>query len=149
MEAVWDIQKIQDTLPQKYPFLFVDRVIAINEEEKSITCLKEVSINDYFFQGHFPGNPVMPGVIIIEALAQASILLYAALRPVEAGKKPDYFLGKVDAKFFSPVRVGDQLMLEVKAEKLLSKGGIVTAEAKVDGETVTSARIVFGVKPRE
>jgi beta-hydroxyacyl-ACP dehydratase FabZ len=146
MEDIWDIKKIQKVLPQKYPFLFIDKVLEINEKEGKITCLKNVTTNDYFFEGHFPGNPVMPGAIIIEAMAQASIIGFAALKPEVAEKNPIYFLGKVEAKFFKPVSVGDQLVLEVHREKLLSNAGIVKAFAKVNNEIVAEARIVFGVK---
>jgi 3-hydroxyacyl-[acyl-carrier-protein] dehydratase len=145
MQEAWDIKKIQEVLPQKYPFLFVDKVLEINREEGKIICLKNVTANDYFFEGHFPGQPIMPGVIIIEALAQASILGYAALHPEIAAKKPGYFLGKVEAKFSKIVKVGDQLILEVRKEKLLKNAGIVKAQAKVDNEIVAEARIAFGV----
>ncbi len=146
METIWDISKIQEILPQRYPFLFIDKVIDINKKKKKVTCLKEVSINDSFFQGHFPNKPVMPGVIIIEAMAQASIVLYAVLKPHIAEKKPDYYLGKVQAKFKKPVIPGDQLILEVQGEKVLDSSGIVKAYAKVGSDIVAEAQIVFGVK---
>jgi 3-hydroxyacyl-[acyl-carrier-protein] dehydratase len=81
MPEAWDIKKIQEILPQKYPFLFIDKVLEIDREQGKIICLKNVTANDYFFVGHFPDRPIMPGVIIIEAMAQASILGYAALYP--------------------------------------------------------------------
>lgn len=145
MELDWDINKIQEILPQKYPFLFIDRVLEIDGAKGKVVCLKNVTINDYYFAGHFPGNPIMPGAIIIEAMAQASILLYAALKPDVAEKHPDYYLGKVEAKFHKPVRPGAQLILEVNREKILGKGGIVKAVAKVNEEVVAVAQIVFGV----
>jgi 3-hydroxyacyl-[acyl-carrier-protein] dehydratase len=148
METSWDINKILKILPQKYPFLFIDKVLEINDKEKKVTCLKNVTINDYFFAGHFPGNPIMPGALIIEALAQASIVLYAVLKPAIAEKHPDYYLGKVEAKFLKPVKVGDRLILEAHGEKILDKGGVVKSVAKVNGECVTEAYIVFGVKPK-
>ncbi|MDD5237575.1 MAG: 3-hydroxyacyl-ACP dehydratase FabZ, partial [Candidatus Omnitrophica bacterium] len=126
-----------------------DSVIDINKQEKKVACLKNVTINDYFFEGHFPNNPVMPGALIIEAMAQASIILYAVLKPGVAEKHPDYYLGKVEAKFLKPVRVGDQLILEVSGEKILGNAGIVKAQAKVLNEIVAEAEIVFGVKPKE
>jgi 3-hydroxyacyl-[acyl-carrier-protein] dehydratase len=146
MEPVWDINKIQAILPQKYPFLFIDSVLEINEKERKVVCLKNVTINDYYFAGHFPDNPVMPGAIIIEAMAQASIVLYAVLKPAQAAKHPDYYLGKVEAKFKQPVRAGDQLILEVTGEKILDNAGIVSAVAKVGNEDVAEAQITFGVK---
>ncbi len=149
METYWDINKIQEILPQKYPFLFVDAVLELNQKARKAICLKNVTINDYFFEGHFPGNPIMPGVLIIEAMAQSSILLYAALKPEIARKKPDFYLGKVEAKFKKPVRVGDQLLIEVSGEKLMDKGGAIKAVARVKGEVVSEAEILFGVKPRD
>ncbi|MCX5703075.1 MAG: 3-hydroxyacyl-ACP dehydratase FabZ [Candidatus Omnitrophica bacterium] len=149
MEPIWNIDKIQAILPQRYPFLFIDSVLEINEKEKRVVCAKNVSINDYFFEGHFSGNPVMPGVIIIEAMAQASIILFAALKPNLAAKHPDYYLGKVETKFKKPVVPGDRLILEVSAEKILNNAGIVKAVARVDNETVAEARITFGVKAKE
>jgi 3-hydroxyacyl-[acyl-carrier-protein] dehydratase len=145
MPEAWDIKKIQEILPQKYPFLFIDKVLEIDREQGKIICLKNVTANDYFFVGHFPDRPIMPGVIIIEAMAQASILGYAALYPDIAAQKPGYFLGKVEAKFSQIVKVGDQLVLEVQKEKLLKNAGVVKALAKVDSKIVAEARIAFGV----
>ena len=144
----WNIEKIKEILPQRPPFLFVDRVLEIDAEEGKITCLKNVTINDYFFRGHFPDRPIMPGVIMIEALAQASIILFAVLKPDVAAKHPDYLFGKVEAKFSRIVTPGDKLILEVVKRKILNSGGIVSAKALVDNETAVSAQITFGVKPR-
>ena len=146
MATQWDIQKIQEILPQKYPFLFVDKVLEADVASASITCLKNLTINDYFFAGHFPGNPIMPGVLMIEALAQASILLFAVIKPEIAKTNPDFYLGRVEAKFLHPATVGDQLILKIKGEKILSNAGIVKAEALVNDKVVVQAQIVFGVK---
>lgn len=146
MDAVWDIKKIQKILPQRYPFLFIDRVTEIDKQKGKVTCIKNVTINDYFLRGHFPGQPVMPGAIIIEAMAQASIVLYAVLKPKIAEKHPDYFLGKIEAKFKKPVKVGDILVLEVAIKKIIDTGAIVEAFAKVNTEVTAQAQISFGVK---
>jgi 3-hydroxyacyl-[acyl-carrier-protein] dehydratase len=146
METLWSPEQIQQVLPYRYPFLFIDKVLEINIPEKRVVCLKNVSITEYFFKGHFPGNPVMPGVIIIEALAQASIVLYASSKPEEAKKHPIYFLGKVESKFKKPVFPGDELFLEIQGEKMINTAGIVTAYAKVNDEIIAEARITFGVK---
>lgn len=145
MEGIWDINKIQEILPQRYPFLFIDRVVSVDEKESKITCLKNFTANDYFFTGHFPGKPVVPGVIIIEAMAQASILGFSVTKPEIANKHPIYYLGKIEAKFRRAVTVGDQLVIEVKKEKIVNNAGVVTAVAKVNGEVATEAKIMFGV----
>jgi 3-hydroxyacyl-[acyl-carrier-protein] dehydratase len=147
-----DIQaknKVTEILPQRYPFLFIDRVLEFNKKEGKIICLKNLTVNEYFFSGHFPGNPIMPGVVIIEAMAQASILLFAGLKPEIAEKKPQYFLGKVEAKFLKTVIPGDQLILEICKEKILAGGGIVTAQARVKQTPVAKAKISFGVKIKD
>ena len=88
----------------------------------------------------------MPGVLIIEAMAQSSIILFASLKPEIARLKPDYYLGKVEAKFLKPVNVGDVLILEVEGEKILDNVGVVKAEAKVNNESVAQAKLTFAVK---
>jgi 3-hydroxyacyl-[acyl-carrier-protein] dehydratase len=146
MESIWSIEKIQEVLPHRYPFLFIDKVLKISAKEKKVACLKNVTINDYYFQGHFPGKPVMPGVIIIEAMAQASIVLFASLKPEIAARHPDYLLGKVEAKFKKPVTPGAELILEVVGEKLINTAGVVKAWAKVNDEIAAEAQITFGVR---
>ncbi len=149
MESVWDIDKIKSILPQRYPFLFIDKVVEIDPEHSRIVCLKNVSINDYFFEGHFPGTPVLPGALIIEAMAQASILLYAMLKPENVEKKPLYLLGAVEAKFKNPVKVGDQLFLESQRKKITDTAGIVSAIARAGDVIAARADISFGVQFKE
>lgn len=146
METPWGIEKIQEILPQRYPFLFVDKVVSFDKDSQKIACLKNVSINDYFFKGHFPSKPIMPGVIIAEALAQSAILLFALLKPELKNKDADYYLGGVDIKFKNPVYAGDQLILEVKAEKVLGTGGIVSVQAKVGEKVAAKGTILLGIK---
>jgi len=139
-------KKISELLPQAYPFVFIDKILSIDIENKRIRCLKNVSGNESYLQGHFPGNPVMPGVLIVEAMAQASILMFNALKPAVAAGKPDYFLGKVEARFLHPVRPGDQLIIEATAEKIIDTGGIVKVTAVAGQATAAEAKIFFGVK---
>ena len=146
MESIWNIKKIQSILPHRYPFLFIDKVVEINKEKKSVICLKNVTINDYYFKGHFPGNPVMPGVIMIEAMAQASIILYATQKPDLAARKPIYYLGKVEAKFKNIVVPGDELLLEVEGVKMINTAGIVRSKARVGDNIAVEASMSFGVK---
>ena len=115
-----DIERIMAMLPHRYPFLLVDRVLE-HVPGKSLRAIKNVSVNEPFFQGHFPGHPVMPGVLIIEALAQASGLLVFLSTPKHE-KQPMYYLVKVDkAKFVQIVVPGDQLVLEVELKRMLRR----------------------------
>ena len=137
-----DIYKILKLLPHRYPFLLVDRVVEI-EKGKRIKALKNVSINEPFFSGHFPARPVMPGVLMLEALAQAAGLLSFDM----LGEAPDentvfYFVGIDNARFKRPVEPGDQLILEVELDRI--KGGIYKFKgvARVDGEVACEAEIM-------
>ena len=140
--AVLDIHRILKLLPHRYPFLLVDRVIEF-ERDKRIKALKNVTINEPFFNGHFPHRPVMPGVLMIEALAQtAALLSFESL-----GEAPDedtvvYFLGIDGARFKRPVEPGDQLILEVSLDR--HKSGIFkfNACAKVGEDIATEASLM-------
>lgn len=135
-----DIQKIQSLLPHRYPFLLVDRVIEC-EPGKRLVGIKNVTVNEPFFQGHFPSKPVMPGVLLIEALAQATGLL--AMESAEVEKEAIYYLVGVDkARFKSPVVPGDQVHLEVEVIKTRREIWVFSAVAKVDGKVVASAEIM-------
>ena len=137
---VMDIQKIQSLLPHRYPFLLVDRVIEC-EPGKRLVGIKNVTVNEPFFQGHFPSKPVMPGVLLIEALAQATGLL--AMESAEVEKEAIYYLVGVDkARFKSPVVPGDQVHLEVEVIKTRREIWVFSAVAKVDGKVVASAEIM-------
>ena len=142
-----DIHQILQYLPHRYPFLLVDRVLDVVPGER-ITALKNVSINEPFFPGHYPHHPVMPGVLIIEALAQtAAILSFKTM-----GDKPDdqsvyYFVGIDNARFKRPVSPGDQLIFEVSISA--NKRGIwkFAAVAKVDGQVAAEADLMCTVRP--
>lgn len=140
-DTVLEATAIMKYLPHRYPFLLIDRIIQCTPGEQ-ITAIKNVTMNEPFFQGHFPGNPVMPGVLIIEAMAQAggvlSHLSEAGLKP-----RPLYYLAGVDdARFRRPVMAGDQLEIVVGKEKVRSGMWRYACEAFVDGQTAVSARIL-------
>lgn len=135
-----DIQKIQSLLPHRYPFLLVDRVID-SEPGKRLVAIKNVTINEPFFQGHFPNKPVMPGVLLIEAMAQATGLL--AMESVDVPQDAIYYLVGVDkARFKRPVVPGDQLVFEVEVLKRKREIWVFDAVAKVDEKVVASAEIM-------
>ena len=137
-----DAERIAATLPHRYPFLLVDRVIELTPNER-IVALKNVTLNEPFFQGHFPNHPVMPGVLIVEALAQASGLLIGLSAPPNRDRDVLYYLAKVDdARFLRPVVPGDQLRLEVQLKRLIRGMGIFTARAAVDGNPVASCELM-------
>jgi len=137
-----DIHEILEHLPHRYPFLLVDRVVEL-EVGKSIHAYKNVTINEPFFVGHFPHHPVMPGVLIMEALAQAAgILSFKTM-----GEKPDpnsvfYFVGIDDARFKKPVMPGDQLHLHVEILRQMRGIRKYKAEARVDGQIVAEAGLM-------
>lgn len=139
-------EEIRSLLPQKYPFLFIDRVVEFVEGKK-IVCVKNVSGNEPVFVGHFPDFAIMPGVLIIEAMAQASIILFRkSLSTQQIDKNTVFLLASVNnARFTKPVFPGDQLFIEIIVEKIVSKGAIVQATVKVDEKTVAKASLTFGI----
>jgi 3-hydroxyacyl-[acyl-carrier-protein] dehydratase len=136
-----DVIAIQKLLPHRYPFLLVDRVVAF-EPSKSIACLKNVTVNEPFFQGHFPGQPVMPGVLLIEALAQAGGLLTHLSAITDSGGKVFYLVKVDNAKFSRMVVPGDQLALCVSLKRTIRNMALFEGVAKVDGEQVACAEIL-------
>ncbi len=136
-----------EILPQGHPFVFVDKVLEL-EAGKRILCQKNLTISEPCFEGHFPDTPLFPGVLIIEAMAQSSIILF---RKSEEGKVADdqvFVLGSVKSHFFHPVFPGDILLIEVTVEKLISKAAIVSCEVRLDGTRVAKATLTFGVTPK-
>jgi 3-hydroxyacyl-[acyl-carrier-protein] dehydratase len=138
--TVIDAKGIMDVLPHRYPFLLIDRISAVKPGE-SITALKNVTINEPAFQGHFPGRPIMPGVLIIEAMAQAGgVLSHVTLGDVDP--KPLFFLASVkNARFRQTVLPGDQLLLQVDVEKVKRGIWFYKCSASVDGQVVVTADI--------
>ncbi len=134
-------EQIMRLLPHRYPFLLVDKVIAI-EPGKSIRAVKNVTINEPFFPGHFPGHPVMPGVLILEALAQTSGLLVMLSAEQNARDQLFYFAKIDNARFNQIVRPGDQLILEATLNRMRMGMGQFTTRALVDGKEVASAEMM-------
>ncbi len=145
---IWDKEKIKTVLPHREPFLFIDEVIEIDGTNR-VVAVKNIRNNEDFFEGHFPGKPFMPGVLIIEALAQTSIVLYSVCKPEITKSHPDYYLGKVKAEFLFPVFPGDKLILETSNVKITDEAGVVDALAKVGDKTVAKASLIFGIKKNE
>lgn len=144
----FDVEAIQAMLPHRFPFLMVDRVLAC-EPGKSLRALKNVTVNEPFFEGHFPGHPVMPGVLIIEAMAQAAGLLVQISAPprVEGEEQPIFYLVKVDKARFNRIVVpGDQLLFEVELLRTLRNMGLYACRAMVDGKEVASAEMLCARK---
>lgn len=139
-----DIQEIKKIIPHRFPFLLVDKVIELTPNEK-LVAIKNVSVNEEFFVGHFPDEKIMPGVLIIEAMAQAACVYFYYSKNL-VGKKLIYYLGKVTVRFFAPVVPGDQLRMEVTTVRLLAKMGIVKTQSFVKENLVAEAEIVFSVK---
>ncbi|OQZ02264.1 MAG: hypothetical protein B6D34_11505 [Candidatus Brocadia sp. UTAMX1] len=138
-------EEIRSLLPQKYPFLFIDKAIEF-EEGKRIVCVKNVSGNEPVFVGHFPDFAIMPGVLIIEAMAQASIILFKKSLSAQNTKDSVFLLASVNnARFTKPIFPGDQLLIEILIEKIVSKGAIIQASVMVEEKTVAKANLTFGI----
>ena len=146
MEKKGDILEIMNLLPHRYPFLLVDKINEF-QEGKSIICQKNVSFNEPFFNGHFPGYPVMPGVLILEALAQASgLLVFKTPKSCPPNESLYLFVGIDKARFKRQVIPGDQIILEVIMTKNKQGFAIFSATATVDSEVAASAELMCGFK---
>ncbi len=141
METVYDIRKIMELLPHRYPFILVDRIVEMVPDER-IVGLKNVTINEPFFQGHFPGAPIMPGVLIIEAMAQVGAILVNVSRSEEKRKELIYFMGIDKARFRKPVVPGDQLIFEIIPVKRRANVFKMSGKATVDGTLVAEAEVM-------
>jgi 3-hydroxyacyl-[acyl-carrier-protein] dehydratase len=148
-QAPVNIEAILDLLPHRYPFLLVDRVLAYHlEDTPRIRALKNVTMNEPFFQGHFPGHPVMPGVLILEAMAQAAGCLAHLAREADGSEDQLYYLVKIDKARFNKIVVpGDQLIFEVEQKRLMRGMGLYEATTFVDGQRVASAELLCAARP--
>ena len=138
-----DVRKILELLPHRYPFMLVDRILEVQGTEK-IVGLKNVTFNEGFFQGHFPGHPVMPGVLIVEAMAQTGGMLLMEQIP-EREKKTVYFMSLDNVKFRKPVVPGDQLRMEVTMVQFRGKVAKMKGVAMVEGKVVAEAEMMAGI----
>lgn len=142
----FDIQEILGFLPHRYPFLLIDRVVEF-EPTKRLVAIKNVTINEPFFQGHFPGYPIMPGVLVVEAMAQAGGMIMMAELP-DRDRKLVVFTGIERAKFRRPVTPGDQLRIEVEVLSMRTRAGRIQGRAMVDGKLACEATLTCQVVPR-
>ncbi|MBE0427151.1 MAG: 3-hydroxyacyl-ACP dehydratase FabZ [Nitrospirae bacterium] len=147
-----DFEQIKKLIPQRFPFIMIDKVLEV-EPGKHAVSVKNVSGNDIFFLGHFPDIAIMPGVAIIEAMAQTAIIMFAVGQKENNPSsppfsKPIYFLGSVKARFYHPVVPGDQLKINAVNVKSLPTGAYVSAEAFVNDKKVSEAELVFSVKEK-
>ena len=137
-----EADEIEQIIPHRYPMLLVDRVLEI-EEGKSAVAVKNVTANEWFFEGHFPGQKIMPGVLIVEALAQTAAV--CLLKGTDSGGKSPLFAGIESMRFRRPVRPGDQLRLEFTLEKLRGPIGKGHVRASVDGQLAAEGTITFAL----
>jgi 3-hydroxyacyl-[acyl-carrier-protein] dehydratase len=145
---IMDIEQVMQYLPHRYPFLLIDRVTEM-ELGKTVTAIKNVTINEPFFPGHFPGSPVMPGVLILEAMAQAAALLSFKTKgyaPEDIGVV--YFAGIDGARFKKPVTPGDQLVLKVEIVREIRGIWKYTGRAEVDGAMVAEAELMATLRDK-
>ena len=140
-----DTLEIMKRIPHRYPFLLVDRIFELDTENQKVVGLKNVTVNENYFNGHFPGHPIVPGVIIVEGIAQCLGVLVFEQQGDEEHPKVPYFAAIENVKFKAPVRPGDQLIYEAQIEK--QKRNIVKANglAKVDGKVVAEVKFTFSI----
>ncbi len=138
------VKEIKEIIPHRFPFLLIDRVTELIPNEK-LVAIKNVSANEHYFEGHFPSQKIMPGVLILEAMAQAGCVYFYHSQKLQ-GKNYHFYLGKTTARFSAPVVPGDQLQIEVETVKFVGKTGFLKAKATVAGKTVAEAEIALSAK---
>ncbi len=137
-KTIIDVQRIMEMIPHRYPFVMVDRIIDLKVDDSAVG-LKNVSVNEPFFEGHFPGHPVMPGVLIVESMAQTAAVLVVQTMGPDAEGKLVYFMSVDECRFRKPVVPGDQLHVHVTKERRRGNVWKFRGVAKVDGQTVAEA----------
>jgi len=137
------VKEIKKIIPHRFPFLLIDRVTELIPGEK-LVAIKNVSANEHFFEGHFPSQKIMPGVLILEAMAQAGCVYFYYSQNLQGTYH--YYLGKTTVKFSAPVVPGDQLQIEVETVKFVGKTGFLKAKATVDQKVVAEAEIALSAK---
>jgi len=138
-----DIQEIKKILPQRYPFLMLDKVTDL-QEGKSINAYKNISINEPYFNGHFPDNPIFPGALTAEAMAQAACILIQ--KSIKDLKATNFYVTNMKIRFLKTVMPGDRLSVAVKAVKMVKIGGVFETEATVNGNSVAKGEMTFACK---
>lgn len=143
------IEEIKKIVPQRFPFLLIDKIIELTDEK--VIAQKNLSINEPFFQGHFPDNKIMPGVLLVECAAQAAIVLFDYKHnkdrsEISSNSHPNYYLGSIKAKFLKPATVGDILKIAVSPVKILSNSGIIRGEISVESNKIMQVELGISVK---
>ncbi len=147
MQKSYDVRAVMELLPHRYPFILIDRVLELVPKER-VVALKNVTINEAFFAGHFPGNPILPGVLMVEAMGQAGcVLVYESLPEVDRGK-PIYLAGMDKVKFRKAVVPGDQVILELTVKRLKTKAATMSGTATVNGQLAAQAELMAIVGDR-
>jgi len=141
----WGVKKIKSILPHRKPFIFLDKVIYA-KKDKCVIAIKNVKKNEYFLKGHFPNMPIMPGVLIIESMAQAAIILFHITKPHITKKHPLYYLAKSNIEFLSLVYPNNKMVIEAMAVKIFDDGEMVNASVKVNNKIVAKANLTMIVK---
>ncbi|MBD1379496.1 3-hydroxyacyl-ACP dehydratase FabZ [Metabacillus arenae] len=148
MRPYLNYDQVKNMLPQKYPFIFIDQVIEV-EPDKRIVCIKNLTGNESFFQGHFPENAVFPGVLIIEAMAQSAILLSKISLGEENDEEQAFLLAGTKSRFIHPAFPGDQIRFKTELIKSTKLGGIVSSSAWVEDVEIAKADLTFAISSKE
>ena len=142
MTGPLDIEEIKRILPHRYPFLLVDRILELDTDKKTVTGIKNVTFNEPFFQGHFPTDPIMPGVLVVETMGQVAGVMACLANPAYDPAYPPYFVGLDKVRFRHPVRPGDTLLIKGWATRSVGKVWRMNCEAFVEDKLVASAQLV-------